>query len=288
MDPSKQSKIHFALLLTLFFAVVEYTTGIMFNSLALVADAGHMFTDSIALLVASIAAYIARRGANERYTYGFSKVEIAAALINLALIVFIIVEIAVKTVDRVGATVEIDGLGVLSIAFVGLVINIGVFWLLHHGTENFNTRAAKMHVMGDILGSVAAIVSGACILLFGWMFMDPVMSGLVCLLLAKMAWGLGKEILVYLLDAVPEELCIAEIEKTILSLDDSLVSVHDLHVWRLSGKEISLTAHVDVKTFNNWNDLLFKINTVLLEKGIAHVTIQPEWEGGYCSIEESA
>jgi cobalt-zinc-cadmium efflux system protein len=276
IDPKKHFKIKIAFLLTLIFAFVEFTTGQIFNSLALIADAGHMITDSIALFIATIAIYLAAKPATKKYTFGISKVEIAAAIINVILITFVIFDIGYEAYNRLDNNITIDATGVIFIATIGLFVNIAVFFMLHLGHENLNTKAAKLHVIGDLIGSIAAIISGIIIYFFNLVIFDPIMSAIVCVILLKMTYDLSKTILVTILDAVPDGICLEEIENEILNLHDKILSIHDIHIWKSSDKEISLTAHIDMKCLNNWNEILYSINAKLEEHEIMHVTLQPE------------
>jgi cobalt-zinc-cadmium efflux system protein len=287
VDKKKQSKIYFALVVTLAFAIVEFVTGSIFNSLALIADAGHMVTDGIALFIASIATYFASRPASKKYTYGVSKMEITAAILNLLLISFVVFDIGMETYSRFSTDVVIHGSGVVLVAFIGLLVNVVVFSLLHSGHQSLNTRAAKMHVIGDMFGSVAAIFSGAMIYFFNLTIFDPLMSAIVCVILLKMAISLLKEVTSVILDAVPDGLCVEDLERSITNIK-TVINIHDLHVWKCTDKEISLTAHLDVENLDNWNEVLYEINEMLSSQyKIEHVTLQPELlEENMCLLKE--
>lgn len=283
VDKAKKMKIYFAFLVTFSFGIVEYITGQVFNSLALIADAGHMITDSIALMIASIGMYFASKPATKKFTYGLSKMEISAAIINLILISFVVFEIASNTYSRFFTETVINGQGVLIIASVGLIVNLFVFLLLHLGYESLNTKAAKLHVIGDILGSIAAIISGIMIYFFDLVIFDPIMSIIVCIVLIRMAINLFKEVINIILDAVPEGIDLEVLKKEIINIDEDLIDLHDLHVWRCTDQEISLTAHIDVKDLENWNCVLLKINDFLEKKyEIRHITLQPELKDAQC------
>jgi cobalt-zinc-cadmium efflux system protein len=274
---SKKNKIYFAFFITISFALVEFMTGKLFNSLALVADSGHMLTDSVALLISSIAIFIASKPANKKYTYGLSKFEIGAAILNVVLITLIVFHIGSEAIERFGnESVEIDGLGVMFVAILGLIINLIVFKLLHSGHQSINTKVAMLHVLGDILGSVSAIASGVLIYFFNLFIFDSILSLIVCIILIKMIIDSVKNISTYLLDAVPEGIDIKEIEKDIINLDDRIIGIHDLHIWKCSSTDVSLTAHIDLKDLDDWNSVLYKINNYLHKKDIEHITIQPE------------
>lgn len=282
IDSSKRYKIYFAFLITFGFAFVEYTTGKIYNSLALLADAGHMFTDSVGLFIAAIAMYLGSRAANNRHTYGISKIEVAAAIINIFLVCFIVVDILYETYGRFENSVTIDGAGILGVATLGLIINIIVFTLLHYGHENLNTKAAKLHVLGDIFGSIAAIFSGLMIYFFNMAIFDPIFSLIICIVLVKMVVGLTKEVYYVLLDAVPNDISVDKIKEEILNIDECFIGIHDIHIWKSSSTEISLTAHLDVTTLDNWTCLIYQINEILSKHGIEHVTVQPEEKDFVC------
>ena len=289
VDNSKKMKIYFAFLVTFCFGIVEYITGQLFNSLALIADSAHMITDSIALLIASIGMYFASKPASQKFTYGLSKMEISAAIINLVLISFVIFEILTSTYDRFFIKTIINSEGVLLIASIGLIVNLFVFFLLHFGYESLNTKAAKLHVIGDILGSVAAIFSGLMIYFFNLTIFDPIMSLIVCVILGKMAIKLFKEVSNIILDAVPEGIELDILRTEILAINSDLLDVHDLHVWKCTDKEISLTAHIDVKSLDNWNCILYDVNDFLDNKyKIRHVTLQPEMQDAKCYYKEDS
>ena len=276
INKGKHNKIKTAFFLTLFFALVEFATGTIFNSLALIADSIHMATDTIALFIASIAIYLSSKPATKKFTFGLGKIEVAAAIINVLLIFYVVFGIGYEAYMRIGSDIDINASGVILVSSIGFFVNVIVFLMLHYGYENLNTKAAKLHVIGDLLGSVAAIISGIIILTTGWVIFDPIMSFIVCAILIKMSLGLIKNIIYSLMDAVPENINIKEIESLIIDTDEKIKSIHDLHIWKSADKEISLTAHIDLTDLNDWNETILKINERLKKKGILHVTIQPE------------
>lgn len=172
-----------ALFFTLGFAVVEVIAGYWSGSLALLSDAGHMVTDSTALGLAALAAVLARRPPSKHHTYGLVRLEILAALANSLAMLALIVFIAIEAIDRLSHPQPVMGGAVMLVAFIGLLVNLAVAWLLHHGGDSLNTRAALMHVMGDLLGSVAALVAGAVIWFTGYTPIDPILSLVVSALI---------------------------------------------------------------------------------------------------------
>jgi cobalt-zinc-cadmium efflux system protein len=266
-----------ALALTLSFAFVEAIAGYFSGSLALISDAGHMFTDSTALGLAALAAWLARRPPSPRHTYGLVRAEILAALVNGLLMLSLITFIAVEALERFAHPREIHGGTVTAVAVLGLLINLGVAWRLSRGQRDLNTRAALMHVMGDLMGSVAAITAGLVITFTGWTPIDPLLSLLVAGLILVSAWRLLSEALHVLLEAVPSHIDVEEVSQHMAAID-GVVSVHDLHIWTLSSGQIALSAHLDVETPTAWPRILKQERVLLGEHfNIGHVTLQPEW-----------
>lgn len=264
-----------ALLLTLGFAAVEAGAGFWSGSLALLGDAGHMVTDSASLGLAAFAAWLARRPPSHRHTYGLGRVETLAALLNILFMVLVVVGISVAAIQRFLEPAAINGRVVTGVAIVGLCINIGVAWLLMRGEQTMNTRGALLHVFGDLLGSLAALVAGTVIVFTGWTPIDPLLSLLICLLVLVSSLRLLREVLRALLEGVPVHISVEEIGQ-VLAAVPGVRSVHDLHIWTLSSKRIALSAHLVIEAFDQWPEVLAASRHTLLNQGIAHVTLQPE------------
>lgn len=265
-----------ALMLTLGFALVELLAGLWSGSLALISDSGHMLTDSSALGLAAFAAWLASKPPSGRHTYGLVRAEVLAALVNALLMLALIGFIAYEAWQRLAQPQPVDGGVVLAVAFIGLLVNLGVAWKLSRGERTLNTRAALMHVIGDILGSVAALVAGLVITFTGWMPIDPILSLLVAGLILVSALRLLVEAMHVLLEAVPEHI---DVEAVSADLDriDGVVSVHDLHIWTLSSGQIAMSAHLDVTHLDAWPRVLAAARELLHERyRIGHVTLQPE------------
>jgi cobalt-zinc-cadmium efflux system protein len=265
-----------ALMLTLGFALVELLAGLWSGSLALISDSGHMLTDSSALGLAAFAAWLARKPPSGRHTYGLVRAEVLAALVNALLMLALIGFIAYEAWQRLAQPQAVDGSVVTTVAFIGLLVNLGVAWRLSRGERTLNTRAALMHVIGDILGSVAALVAGLVITFTGWMPIDPILSLLVAGLIMVSALRLLVEAMHVLLEAVPEHI---DVEAVSADLDriDGVVSVHDLHIWTLSSGQIAMSAHLDVTHLEAWPRVLDAARELLHERyRIGHVTLQPE------------
>jgi len=265
-----------ALFFTLAFAVVEVIAGFWSGSLALLSDAGHMVTDSTALGLAALAAWLARKPPSNRHTYGLVRLEILAALFNSLLMLGLIAFIVIEAIDRLANPQPVMGGTVMLVAFIGMLVNLAVAWLLHHGGDGLNTRAAFLHVLGDLLGSVAALVAGAVIWATGYMPIDPILSLLVSGLILFSAWRLLVESVHVLMEAVPPHV---SLENVALDLSEipGVRHVHDLHIWTLSSGQIALSAHLELDSFDDWNRILHASRTRLDQvHGIRHVTLQAE------------
>jgi len=261
---------------TIAFALVEALGGWWTGSLALVSDAGHMLTDAAALLLGALAAWVARRPPSQRHSYGLGRAEIVAASINATVMLVIVVALAYESVLRLQSPSPVNG-GVASlIAAVGLAVNLWVLRRLAPHGQDMNTRAARLHVLGDVLGSVAALLAGAVIAATGWMPIDSLASLAICVLIAVSAFRLMRESLHALMEGVPHGLSVDVIGAEMARVQ-GVVSVHDLHVWTLSGSRIALSAHVVVRSFGEWDRMLVDLQHRLHEAfGIDHVTLQPE------------
>ena len=268
-------RLIWALLLTLGFAAIEAVAGFWSGSLALLGDAGHMVTDSASLGLAAFAVWLARRPPSRRHTYGLGRVETLAALLNVLFMVLVVVGISVAAIRRFLEPASINGEAVTLVAVVGLLVNVGVAWLLMHGEQTMNTRGALLHVLGDLLGSVAALVSGAVIMYTGWMPIDPLLSLLICLLVLVSSLRLLREVLRALLEGVPAHLSVDRIGQALAAVP-GVSSVHDLHIWTLSSNRVALSAHLVVETLASWSEVLAAAQHVLAHDGIAHATLQPE------------
>jgi cobalt-zinc-cadmium efflux system protein len=265
--------------LTLAFAAVEAGVGWWAGSLALVADAGHMVSDAGSLALAAAAAWVAKRATSRLHSYGLGRVEFLAALINSLGLLALVAWLVFSAIERLRAPQAVLGEAVSATALVGLGINLMVAWLLNRGGKNLNIRAALLHVMGDLLGSVAALVAGLVILWTNWTPIDPLLSLLIGALLVVSSLRLLREALHGLMEGVPLHLSLPEIGQA-MAATEGVVSVHDLHVWSLSGERVALSAHVVVPDLDAWPELLPRLRTQLADGfHVEHVTLQPEIAG---------
>ncbi len=279
-------KLFWALTLTLCFAAVEAVAGWWSGSLALLGDAGHMLTDASALGLAAFASLLALRRPSRRHTYGLGRAEILAALFNALLMIGLVALISAEAIHRFNNPTPVMGGAVMGVAFIGLLINLIAAWLLSHDHHNLNVRAALLHVLGDLMGSVAALISGAVISLTGWMTIDPLLSLLIVLLILVSALRVLREALHTLMEGVPAHLDLHKIGLAMASLE-GVVSVHDLHIWSLSASSCALSAHIVIRDLSAWPGILKQSHELLLKEfGIDHVTLQPESETTLVPVED--
>jgi cobalt-zinc-cadmium efflux system protein len=268
------------LLLAATYMVAEAIGGLLTNSLALLADAGHMLSDVAALALALFALKVAQRPATSRRTYGFYRTEILAALFNGATLVAISFYIFLEAFQRLRNPPEVQGAAMMAIATGGLAINLIGLWVLRAGRESsLNERGAWLHVMTDALGSIGAILGGFVVWQLGWRWADPAVSVAIGVLVIVASWNLLKESVAVLMEGAPGNLDVDEIREAILATP-GVVSAHDLHVWSITSGMTALSVHVcgeaDVS-----NEALLTRTCDLLRKrfGIAHPTIQIEPHG---------
>jgi len=275
----KQSVLAWALGLTLSFAGVEVAFGFLSNSLALISDAGHMVTDAAALGLALLAQVIARRPPSPRHSFGFGRAEALAAFVNGLAMLCVVGWICIEAVLRFSTPEAVHGDTVVVVAVIGLAINVVVAWVLSKDKESVNTRAALVHVMGDLLGSVAAIVAGAVIYFTGWMQIDPLLSVLVSLLILKSTFGVLKDSYHFLMEGVPHQIDYLKVGADVEQIP-GVLSVHDLHVWDMSPGQPALIGHVQINELQDWPQVLRAIKAMLLNRhGIDHITLQAETAG---------
>jgi cobalt-zinc-cadmium efflux system protein len=275
-DHSASRHLSLALLLTVGYAVVEAVAGWWSGSLALLGDAGHMVTDGLSLGLAALAARIALRPASARHSYGLRRVETLAAFANSLFMLAVVAALSWQAVLRLLEPHAIAGEAVTIVAFIGLVLNLGVAWLLTRGDGDLNTRGALLHVMGDLLGSVAALASGLVIQFTGWTPIDPLLTMLICGLLLFSTLSLLRNALHTLLEGVPAGLSLPGVGTAMAGVP-GVRSVHDLHIWSLDSRGIALSAHILLTDAQRWPEILAAEQHLLRERfGVEHVTLQPE------------
>jgi len=274
---SNRRRLAAVLALTLAYMLAEVIGGFLTNSLALLSDAGHMLADVASLVLALFAIGFATRPVNPKKTYGYYRMEILAALANGAALVVIALLISYEAFHRFKLPEEVKGAEVTFIAFGGLVVNIISAFVLHSASEeNLNMRGAFLHVIGDALGSVGAILAGALIWLWGWTLADPVISVVMCLLIIYSSWQLIRESVNVLLEGTPSHISIRALVEEMHAVP-GVASVHDLHVWTISSGMEALSAHVTIEPDASHRTILEALQERLRSGfNIGHLTIQIE------------
>lgn len=273
-----ERRIFLAMLLTGGFMGVEIVGGLLSGSLALIADAGHMATDTAALALAWFAFRLSRRPADSSRSYGFHRGEVLAAFVNGIAMIALVIWIMVEAIQRLNAPVEVLGGIMLWIAVGGLLVNCLAFWLLHTGSkENLNVRGAAVHVAGDLLGSVAAILAAIVIIWTGWTPIDPLLSMAVALLILRSAWMITKQSAHILMEGSPQGLQPADIKADLIQHVPGLEDVHHIHIWSLTQERHLVTLHARIQETADPDEQLKAVNTRLVERfNVDHVTVQIE------------
>lgn len=271
-------RLGMALGLVVLYTAAEVVGGLLTNSLALLADAGHMVSDAASLALALFALKVASRPPTAQRTYGYHRLEILAALANGAALVVISVFLAIEAVERLGDPPEVAAPGMMAVAAGGLLVNLAGLALLHGGREaNLNLRGAWLHVATDALGSVQALLAGAAIWAFGWRWADPVATLAIALLVVWSAWALLREAVGVLMEWAPRHIDVDGVRSSLRRVP-GVLDVHDLHVWTITSGLDAMSAHV-VARERPPHQLLADIRATLHRRfGIDHVTIQVEGE----------
>lgn len=263
-------------MITILFAGVEAVSGLLSGSLALIGDAGHMVTDAMSLGLGALAAWLSQRPPSARHSFGLQRAEVLGALINALAMLAVVAWIATEAWRRLGEPQPVAGGIVVLVGLVGLGINAVVLRILHGGPVTLNTRGAALHVIGDLLGSVAAVTSGVVIMLSGWTRIDPLLSLLLCALILVATLRLLRDVGHMIMEGVPPHLDLEELGRRLAS-QEGVVDVHDLHVWSIASGHHALAAHVRVRDLSAWPELLKRLEDILRrEFGVEHVTLQPE------------
>ena len=274
-------RVMIALVLTGLFMVVEIVGGIISGSLALLADAGHMLTDTMALALAAMAFHVSKRPPDGKLTFGYQRFQILAAFVNGISLLAIVGWILFEAVMRFLNPNEILGETMLVVAAAGLLVNLISFAVLHTGDqENLNIRGAALHVAGDLLGSVAAIVAALVIIYTAWTPIDPILSVAVAILILKSAWSLVKRSAHILLEGAPEWLDVTMMQDRIVAGVPGVCEIHHVHIWGLTPQELMLTMHLSVIGEANQSEVIRAAKRFLkIEYGIGHATIEVDVDG---------
>jgi cobalt-zinc-cadmium efflux system protein len=271
-------RLTLALVLTALFFVAEVVGGLLSNSLALLADAGHMFTDVAALTLSLFVAWFSRQPSTAEKTYGYLRWEVLAAFINGAALLVVSAFIIWEAINRFRTPQEVASTTMLLIALGGLAVNAICARLLHatHG-HSLNTRGAYLHVLGDLLGSVGTVTAAIIIGQTGWLLADPIASIAVTLLVIRSAWRLVRESVDVLLEATPSHISLGSVRSRLEELE-GVESVHDLHVWTVTSGVVAMSAHAIVPDTSRHQRVLSETQHIMREFGVGHVTLQIERE----------
>jgi cobalt-zinc-cadmium efflux system protein len=283
-----ESRVAWAALLTGGFMLVEAVGGLLSGSLALLADAGHMLTDAASLALAWLAFRIAHRPADWQRTYGFHRFQVLAAYSNGLTLGFIAVAIVYAAIMRLYEPTEVLAGPMLAIAVIGLLVNLLSFRILHGAErDNVNIKGALLHVMGDLLGSVAAIAAALVILWTGWTPIDPLLSALVAILILRGAWFLVRETGHILLEGAPANLDVRALRADLMAAVPGVEDIHHVHAWSLTQDKPMVTLHARIADVQGGDRIASAIKAVLQKRyGVDHATVDIECDA--CADEHRA
>ena len=270
--------LRLALILTGTLLVAEVVGGLLSNSVALLADAGHMLTDVAALALSLFVAWFTRQPSTPRKSFGYLRWEILAAFLNGGALILISLWIIVESLMRLRSPEPIEGMLMLGVAVGGLLVNIAAAMMLHSGSQaNMNVRGAYLHVISDLLGSVGVVTAALVIYFTGWLTADPIASLLTTVLILRGAWKLVRESVDILLESVPPHIDLNAVRRQMEAIP-GIESVHDLHVWSVNPRMIAMSAHAVVRDVNNQQHVLGHVHDAMALFGIGHITVQLESE----------
>ncbi len=285
---ANERSLFVALALTSIFLVVELVAGVLTQSLALISDAAHMFTDTAALAIALVAVRIGKRSADAKRTFGYHRFEILAAAFNAMLLVGVAVYIGFEAYLRLKSPPEVHSTGMLVVALIGMAVNLASMRMLAGGKDaNLNMRGAYLEAWSDMLGSLGVVLGALVIQFTGWMWMDSAVAVLIALWVLPRTWSLLRASINILLEGVPEGIDLAKVREALLTIP-GVTSIHDLHVWALTSGKVSLTVHVvNEPVINAETSILPEVRRRLAGQfGITHITVQCELEPCHQTDEE--
>ena len=281
----KKSKktLYVTLFLTLFFALMELFGGLFSNSLSLVGDSFHMFSDVLALGASMVAIYFEAKKPTEKFTYGFLRLEVVVAFLNGIILMLIAAGMIYESVIRFFNPKEIDFGSMFFIALVGLIFNIVITWILFSSTKkenNINIKSAMLHFLGDLLNSVGVVISSIIICFTNFIYIDIIMSVVISVIIFTGGYKISKEAFFILMEAVPSEINLSALRNELLNID-GIKNIHELHVWKNDNEEISFTAHILLDNYEKHNNyrIINEIKEKLAVYDIFHMTVQIENTG---------
>ncbi|WP_264435305.1 cation diffusion facilitator family transporter [Coxiella endosymbiont of Dermacentor marginatus] len=264
------------ILLTVGFAFIEVVGGYFAHSLSLLGDAGHMTSDAIALGITAFASWIASHPPSPRHSYGLGRAEVIAAWVSSLLMFVVSLIVIVQAVKRIHHPLPVQTFPIIIIAIAGILLNLLFAKLLSSNKKSLNIHAALLHVLSDLIGTGATLISGIVISFTHWTLIDPLLSIFISVLIMVSSAQLLHKSMMVLMESVPHHLNIFQVSQTIDRFD-GVKSVHDIHIWTLSSGTTALSAHVNIKNLTVWDDLLLGLKAILKQKyHIDHITLQPE------------
>jgi len=274
-SPSTINRLWLGALILLSLGAIEAVAGLWSNSLALLSDAAHMLSDVLALLLAAFATWLKHRPATMRHSFGLDRSEVLSALLNALFNIILVIPIITEAIHRWQNPSPVKPDVVVVVGGLMLLATMSVFWLLSVDKASLNVRGALVHLLGDILGSAAAIVSGLVIWMTGWYLIDPILSIFICLLILGSTYQVLKESIAVLMQGVPKEVDWKEVKESLMSIPGVLGVTH-LHIWSLTSGRLVLTGHLQVASMVQWENILQQSYNVLAKKHkIKHITLQP-------------
>ncbi len=279
-DEKSTRRLLIATLLTGSFMIVEVIGGVLSGSLALLADAGHMLTDTLALGLAWAAFRFSEKPADDKRSFGYQRLQILAALINSLSLIVVVGWILYEAANRLLHPSPVLGGMMLVVASTGMLVNLTSYFILSTASQdNLNLKGASLHVLGDLLGSVGAIVAAAIILLTGWMPIDPILSVFVAMLILRAAWKLLRKSSHILLEGAPEWLDTEQMRQKLVSRVPQIKDIHHVHVWNLNAENTLMTMHAVIDSDSDQSHVLQAIKDLLWKDfGIGHSTIELDIE----------
>lgn len=282
IQTTSKKTLYFSLYLTLAFALVELIGGILSSSLSLVGDSFHMFSDVVALGSSMIALYFSTKKPNNRFTFGYLRLEIIVAFLNGLVLDIIAIGILIEGLKRMIYPVSIEFNSMFTISVIGLIVNILITYILHKSLEeenNLNVQSAMWHFLGDLLNSVGVIFASIIIYFTNFIYIDSIMSIIISIVIFKGGYKILKKSFLILMETTPECIDVDKLKNSILNLEE-IISIHELHIWSTDSEEITLTMHILLKEYDVYNNYIIinKLTKILNEYGIYHITIQIENE----------
>lgn len=275
---ANKKALFISFILILSFMIVEVIGGLLTNSLALLADAGHMLSDAAALGLSFFALKLGERKSSKSKTFGYKRFEIIAAALNGLTLIVISLYIFYEAFQRFANPPEVQSMGMLTISIIGLLVNIVAAWILMRGDkdDNLNVRSAFLHVLGDMLGSVGAITAALLMIFFGWTLADPIASLIVAVLIIISGWRVTKESLHILMEGAPEQIIMEDVKMSLGKIP-YVEEVHDLHIWSITSGMPMLSCHIAISETGTHDHVLEQAQGILHDDfGIEHSTIQVE------------